>query len=580
MQLKIWHKMIIGISIPSLIAVLGGILTYGYINDVKDRQSYVQVADDLKENVLEVRRNERNYLQYKDSGNYKILHGAISDLTSSIKAILPETAEQISSGGLALLNASREEYSGLLESLHDNYIKEQDVIKRVKAEGEKLESIVSKKKLAKDLTTSFILKLRLLEKIYIFYRDKKSYRNLNSGLIQIKNLTPFCFDCAPYIKVINTLFSTYKESDSIQNNLQFTGNEMEEISGRIAFKERQKISSFIDLSQNFLLAALALLCIMGPLFVYKTSSFIVAPIKRLSEITRKIAGGDINLRAPLKEQDETYSLSISFNTMLDHLQKTQQSLTDSLGLLSEKQAQLVESEKRASLGFLVAGVAHELNNPLNNISLTAETMKEDLGELSKEEMKEYIRDISMQSERAHIIVENLLDFASARKSTIMEKQDITGIVNDSINLVANQVRVNNIKLVTDIPDKPFYINGNRSKLEQVLISVINNAIQAMDESGTLSISVKPDSNDEKIIIRINDTGIGIPESEIKNIFEPFYTTKPPGEGTGLGLSISNTLVSEHNGEIGIESKAGKGTAISLLFPLYKDLADSKDQGEQ
>ncbi len=558
--------MIIGIAIPSCIAVLGGMLTYAYINDVKNRQYYVQAADDLKESVFEVRRTERNFLHYKDSDHHKILDGALADLDQSVQNVPPKTAEQIGTGGFILLNSACDKYSRLIDDLYNSYQKEQDVVKLVKDEGENLESVGRNKNNAQELSSSFILKLRLLEKNYIFYRDKKSFLDLNNGLMQIKNFTPFCFACEPYVKTVHKLFAVYRESDSLANTLQFTGNEMEEISGRIAFRERQKINSFIDRTQNLLLAALGLLCIIGPMFVYKTSSFIVKPINRLSEIARKVSGGDITLRAPIKENDETYLLAVSFNTMLDNLQETQQSLQESVELLNEKQAQLIESEKRASLGFLVAGVAHELNNPLNNISLTAETMNADLGNLTSEEMNDLISDIMMQSKRAQTIVENLLDFARARKSVDMENQDIISIVNDSISLVANQLRISEIQLVKNIPKQSIYVNGNRSKLEQVLISIMTNAMQSMKEAGTLSIRVETDNN-KFVLIKISDTGQGIAEDDVKNIFEPFYTTKPPGEGTGLGLSISNTLIAEHKGEISVESRLGKGSAFSIKLPL-------------
>jgi signal transduction histidine kinase len=254
--------------------------------------------------------------------------------------------------------------------------------------------------------------------------------------------------------------------------------------------------------------------------------------------------------------------------MLDNLQNTQQSLKESLALLNEKQAQLVESEKRASMGFLVAGVAHELNNPLNNISLRAEIVNKEIQKYSDERLSAYVQDIVMQSERAHNIINNLLDFARARKSSEMEKQDIVRIVNDSLNLVASQLRVTNINLNKEIPEKTYYVNGNRSKLEQILISIINNAIQAMKDAGTLTVRVGPDDKKQNVLVKISDTGKGIPESDIKNIFEPFFTTKPPGEGTGLGLAVSKTLVTEHKGEILVESKAGTGTTFTIKLPLY------------
>ncbi len=558
--------MIIGISIPSLIAVLGGILTYGYTKDVKNRQAFVQIADNLKEQVLEVRRNEKNFLQFKNDEYMKSFHNAIYKLTDSANNISPKSSEDIGRRGFSILRDTLAKYSGIANELNENFREETEIAEKVKVEGRKLETITASNKTAKELSSDFILRLRLLEKTYMFYRDKESYAELNKGLLQIKNITPFCFDCIPYIDSIHTLFTKYNKSDSLIISLQTAGGKLEEITGEIADRERQKINLFITHTQNLMLIALVLLFSLGPLFVYKTASYIVAPIKRLAEITRKISGGDITLRAPLKENDETYTLAVSFNTMLDNLQKTQQSLKESLGLLNEKQAQLVESEKRASMGFLVAGVAHELNNPLNNISLRAEILEEEIKALSIDKLSDYAHDIVMQSERAHNIVDNLLDFARARKSAVMEKQNIGIVVKDSLNLVANQLIVTNIKLNEEIPDKTFYVNGNRSKLEQILISIITNAIQAMKDSGTLTVKVSPDTN-KNILIKISDTGKGIPETDLKNIYEPFFTTKPPGEGTGLGLAVTLTLVKEHKGEIDVESKVGEGTTFTIKLPL-------------
>ncbi len=569
MKLKIWHKMIIGITIPSFITVLGGMLTYGYINDVKNRQGFVQVADNLKERVLEIRRNEKNFLDYKNSEHQKRLLNTINILNTSLNAISLETSEKIGSEGFSMIREVLRDYSGLARELHENFLQETAIVEKVRAEGNRLESLVALKKHAKELSTDFVLRLRLLEKNYMFYRDKGSYTELDNTLSQIKNITPFCYDCTPYIESVHNLFSTYKKSDSLTGKLQTAGDRMEKITDKIAGRERQKINAFINNSQNLLLSALVLLFSLGPLFVYKTASYIVTPIKRLAEITRKISEGDITLRAPLKEQDETYSLAVSFNKMLDTLQQTQQSLKESLELLNEKQAQLVESEKRASMGFLVAGVAHELNNPLNNISLRAEIVKEEIKEYSNTRLNDYVQDIVMQSDRAHHIINNLLDFARARKSAAMKEQDIVRIVKDSINLVANQLKVNSIKLVQEIPAGIFYIKGNHSKLEQIFISIMTNAIQAMKDSGTLTVSIRPDSGNDTISIKFSDTGKGIPERDLRNIFEPFFTTKAPGEGTGLGLAVSHTLVKEHKGKIDVESKVGGGTTFTITFPLLE-----------
>lgn len=568
--------MIVGISIPSLIAVLGALLTYGYISDVKDKQAFVQVADDMKENVLEIRRNEKNFLHFKNIDHIGSLDNAITSFSDLTGQISLEAADQIGNEELTMLKDSTLNYIEIIEKLGDNFEKETKITDRVRKEGRKLENIVATNKLAKEISTSYILRLRLLEKNYMLFRDNKSRIDLSNVLSQITNVTPFCYDCSPYIDSVRSLIEAYKQSDSLGKSLQQTGDGMEEVTNKITERERKKISAYITTTLRILLAGLVLLCILGPLFVYKTASYISAPIKRLAEIARKISDGDISLRAPLREHDETFSLAVSFNTMLDNLQHTQQSLNENIELLNEKHAQLVESEKRASMGFLVAGIAHELNNPLNNISLRASIIKDELKGFPNEQLCEFAEDIIAQSSRAHTIINNLLDFARTRKSSKMEKQDVGSIIESSINLVHNRFLVSKIKINKNLPDEPCFVNGNRSKLEQVLVSIISNAFQAMPDAGTLTLSAEPDNITKSVDIKIVDTGVGITESDIKNIFQPFFTTKPSSEGgTGLGLAISSTLIKEHNGEINVESKVGKGTSFIITLPQYEESIHDK-----
>ncbi len=560
--------MIIGISIPSLIALLGGLFTYGYINDVKNRQELVQTADDLKENSLEIRRNEKNFLHYKNNENYSSLKEAAVNISKLLTAIPSQHIEKIGLNDTSSLNIHLKNYSALTEKMNSAFQNEKSIEKRVKEEGRKLEKLVPNKKLAKEISTSFILRLRLLEKNYMFFHDRESYLELNRGLSQLSNVTPVCYECLPYVESMRILFTAYRDSDAAAVTLQNTGDDIEALLRDVALNERAKIDSFITSTQRLLLIGLLLLCVLGPLFVYKTASYIAAPIKRLAELTKNISGGDLSLRAPLKETGETYSLAVSFNTMLDNLQETQLSLKESIELLNEKQAQLVESEKRASMGFLVAGVAHEINNPLNNISLRADLIQSRVEKYPDEKLHSFVQDIVEQSARAHDIVNNLLDFARARKSSILEKQDIVSIVNDSIKLIESQLRISNIVLEKELPETPYYVNGNRSKLEQVLVSIINNAIQAMGDSGTLTVGIQTEDNE--VLIKISDTGSGIKKENIKNIFEPFFTTKKPGEGTGLGLAVGYTLIKEHNGDIIAESTPGKGTTFTIKLPVWEE----------
>lgn len=569
MNIKIWHKMIIGISIPSFITLFGIFLTYKYINDVKTRHGFVEIADDLKEKALETRRNEKNFLLYKTEEYHSYCKSALLSLSESVDRISLEIIDQVGKNDFTLLRNSIQNYSGLIDSLLINYREEYQAVENVREKGRKLEAYVLTGRHARELSTDDVLNLRRLEKNYMLFRDRASFERLNNELAQFGNMVPYCLECVQYTQGLNNLFSVYKKNIDMVEELQVIGSNLENVTQKLARSERQKVGTFFMHTQRLLLIAFILLCTLGPLLVYKTATYIVAPIKRLADITRKISDGDLDLRAPLKEHDETYHLSQSFNAMLDKLQFTQQSLEKSLELLHEKH---MEAEKRASLGFLVSGVAHELNNPLNNISLTAETMKEDLDGMSREEQKEYIQDILTQSERAKHIIDELLDFVGTRKSTAMEKLDIINVLGESVHLVSNQLKVTNIKLKMDVPKVPFFIRGNQSKLEEIFVNIMVNAIHAMKDSGTLTICARARDEDRSILIEITDTGCGIHEKDIKNIFEPFFTTKPVGEGTGLGLSVAHTLVAKHSGEISVKSKMGEGTTFVIRFPAYNESA--------
>lgn len=560
MNLKIWHKMIIGISIPSLIVILGGLMSYRYISNVKSRESYVQIADDLRERFLEVRRNEKNFLLHKTQEYYQYCQDAVLVFGNSVNRISDEIVIQIGKEEFSTLRDSLQSYSGLTTSLLESYQQESDIVEHVREEGRKIESFVASGKGAMELSTDFILNLRRLEKNYMLFRDRNSFDMLNSSLSQLSNIMPFCTGCADYISAIHSLFSIYQKSDSMVNDLQIIGARLENITNEISDRERQKISSFLTLTQRNLLIAVVLLCILGPLFIYTTATYIVAPIKRLDDITKKITGGDLTLRAPIKEHDETYSLAMSFNKMLDHLQLTQESLEQSMELLREKQALLVESEKLASLGTLASGVAHELNNPLNNIYLATQTLYNEIDvDLVPEIVRESVKDIFSQTLRVKRIVGDLLEFARGKGPDLKEVQ-VVDIINKVLRQMTATGEISNVRYAVHADEK-ILIHADSLMLEQVFINLFSNAIDAMDGNGRLDISVE--KADTHVTIQITDTGKGIPHENLMKVFDPFFTTKE--KGTGLGLAIVFSIIKKHQGEIEAVSEPGKGTTFKITL---------------
>ncbi len=561
LQLKIWHKMIIGIAIPSLIVLIGSIFTYEYLNDVKDRQEFVEIADDIKEDVLELRRNEKNFFHYKNAEHRDNVYNAILLLENTIKSISREIIEDIGQEDFSMLNKSVQTYTNYIDELYESYQDEIEVTEKVREEGRKLEDSVGKGKRRGGLTTSFVLNLRRLEKNYMFFRDKKSFLELNTALSELKSAAPDCTECISYKEAIRNLISTYRKTASIERKVRLTGKRLDEIAVKIARRERQKIRSFITVTNRFLLAAVALLCILGPLLVYKTANYIVTPINRLSEITKRIAAGDLNVRAPLKERDETYSLALSFNTMLDTLRERENQLV-------EKEKELYQSKKLASIGILTSGVAHELTNPLNNISMIAQTYTELYDKLSREDRLAFMNNVQKEAERIRDIVRDLLDFSKPKEKTFRET-DINTVVEKSLRLVQNMLDISNIETYVTLGAGLGTVFIDEHQIQQVFVNLITNAIQAMPGGGMLYIETRLSSNGEFVEIDIRDTGKGIPPEFLPHIFDPFFSTKGV-EGTGLGMSVSYGIIKNHKGNIKVQSKVGEGSTFTVELPVYRN----------
>jgi len=244
--------------------------------------------------------------------------------------------------------------------------------------------------------------------------------------------------------------------------------------------------------------------------------------------------------------------------------------------------QLLRSEKLSAIGQLVAGVAHEVNNPLTSISGYTQLLLRDPD--LPERVHEDLQQINSQAERAARIVQNLLLFAREHKPQRL-LIDINETMRSTLSLRAYQLRVDNIRVVTDLdPELPHTV-ADPFQLQQVFLNLINNANHAMTQrggQGTLTLrtaSVPPSetvSGRPMIRVSVSDTGIGIPERDLNRIFDPFFTTKPVGQGTGLGLSICFGIVQEHGGRIWAESEVNVGTTVHVELPIlheYEPLVD-------
>jgi signal transduction histidine kinase len=238
--------------------------------------------------------------------------------------------------------------------------------------------------------------------------------------------------------------------------------------------------------------------------------------------------------------------------------------------LKKAETQLIQVAKISALGQLGAGIAHEINNPLTGIAGYAQFMLSKIDEFlqNKDNFKKNLEFIKKEADRCKKIIENLLKFTE-RSMHNFEPLILNNIINETVNLLQNQLKLNNIAVSLDLSDEPISVFGSINQIQQALINIIFNSIEAMPEGGQLKISLAVKSSNEAEI-KIVDNGKGISQENLKYIFEPFFTTKRDWRNVGLGLSVVYRIIQDHRGSIDVESQPDKGTTVTIILPLsYK-----------
>lgn len=241
--------------------------------------------------------------------------------------------------------------------------------------------------------------------------------------------------------------------------------------------------------------------------------------------------------------------------------------------LDTAQAQLLQSEKLASIGQLAAGVAHELNNPLmvimGNAQLAIRAMRksEGLPDPLRAELADALQSVDQEAHRSKTIVANLLDFSRV-KPAAETPTDLHVLLDESVRLVEHQATLQSVQVERAYAEGLPKVRVDPSQIKQVLVNIVLNAVQAMPNGGTLRLATA--ATDAAIRITVSDTGVGIPKETLAKVFDPFFTTKEVGVGTGLGLSVSYGIIQRHGGTIALTSTVGHGTAVTVTLPLARE----------
>jgi C4-dicarboxylate-specific signal transduction histidine kinase len=241
--------------------------------------------------------------------------------------------------------------------------------------------------------------------------------------------------------------------------------------------------------------------------------------------------------------------------------------------LKEATVQLIQSEKLSALGELTAGVAHELNQPLNGIKIIAQSILKDIekNRFEEEEINRDLTDIVDLVNKMAQIIDHMRIFSRQTEGMTEDLIDINTLVEGPFTFLGQQLRNHNIEVMMELaPDLP-KVMGDPIRLEQVLMNLITNARDATESCGKeekrIEIRTYRADRGQDVVAEVKDNGSGIPEDIRAKIFQPFFTTKQSGKGTGLGLSVSTKIIEEHKGRIEIESKVGEGTTFSVILPV-------------
>ncbi|MGQ0604410.1 MAG: ATP-binding protein [Anaerolineales bacterium] len=339
-----------------------------------------------------------------------------------------------------------------------------------------------------------------------------------------------------------------------------------------------EVSSRGTFAAIFTIATLAVLAV-GYWLATNTAS----PILKLRQAAQAVAGGDLTQKSNVQRADEIGDLAEAFDAMTDNLRdRTEQAnslLAETaqrnreLAVINDRlqstQQQLVQSEKLAAVGQLTAGIVHDVKNPLAVIKGLAEILQEENVDDFAREQLTLIRD---NAGRANTIVSDLLTFA--RQSTPdMNRRDLRETLQAALRLTEYLVRRGRVNASLDLPAEPVLVQYDAQQIEQVLINLIQNAVQAMPGGGSLTLSLA--ATEQHVTLRVMDTGVGIAPENLRRIFDPFFTTKSEGDGTGLGLSVSYGIIARHQGTLKVESVVGQGTTFLITLPLTQDETHSE-----
>ncbi len=398
-----------------------------------------------------------------------------------------------------------------------------------------------------------VLEMRRYEKNYFLYRNKEDLNNWEIYLFKAKKLLNNLNSSPEYFKINKDFEKIKKDFDSYENmvrtlkntnstsihvlerKIRKNGSEILKFAEFLKLEEKKILLNYIASSKKFFLffgLFLSLFAVVSLIVGYK---LLVYSLQTLENEIRNILYGN----------SKEISVPSEFRHFVETFRKTYFTF--------------LETEKLSSLGKLLFSIAHEINNPLSNISTTIEILKNE--DIDNEFRKELFNDLENEVERTKNIVHSVLDFCKVKEKTYL---NLKKCIEDTVKLMKGYIP-NKISVKIEIPEN-IKIFGNKSQIQQIFVNLIKNAIEAIKDEG--EIQIKAVTENGKVKIMVKDTGEGIAPQNLSKIFEPFFSTREKS-GYGIGLFVVYNLVKEHEGNIYVESRLKEGTTFYIEFPLIE-----------
>jgi two-component system NtrC family sensor kinase len=504
-----------------IIAVLAAFEYFSFV-EIRKEIRYLEITDTISRKSLQLRRHEKNYFLYsprKMDEESEMVHAYLAELNDTL-ARNPgiDRSDRISLRDLIT------DYAGRFASIEVEAKRLTNIFERVKTLYGKNE-----KKYLSLVEATFLERpaqsAEFLEKVF---------------------LLPHRHDLLTGLRALDTDILALRK----------TGEEILVISKDLDKIAREKAETVIRISQGAILLFFPIFFIAGIGMLFFISTNVVKRLMLLINVVERTGKGSYpHLAVPPSrgnDDDEVGVLINKFNTMEDEL-----SLRE--GELKRKNKELIQTRKLAAIGTLAAGVAHELNNPLNNIHLSAQVLAKEAGESGSAVLRDAVSDIQGQTVRVKRIVGELLEFARGREPRL-QNIDLTALIAHVYKKLTVDTTPVHFTLDAEPPDS--VLMADPEQIEQVFINLFTNAVEAMPDGGTIEVRFR--TTGEVMTISVTDSGKGMPKASQEKLFEPFFTTKD--KGTGLGLAIVFNIVRKHYGEINVKSEEGKGTTFTITLP--------------